>query len=199
MRKMLFDHIKQYWGIYLTLSCVLIAGMVFGALGVGALEAKKAEELSTFFTKLLGEQPTSIDPAFLQQIAKDNFIIMAGIWILGLTVIGCPLIYLIVFTRGFILGFTIVFIIQVKKILGFGLVLFTIIFPSFLFIPCLLLGAGLATIFSFLLLQGKASGELLRKDFFYYCAVYLLISLGTVAAGVLQGYFSIIGVGFLGF
>jgi stage II sporulation protein M len=199
MKKILFEHIRQYWIIYLTLSSVFLAGGVFGAVGSGTLDTQKAGELGQFFSKLLGEQPTTVDSAFLQQIAKDYFLMMAGIWVLGLTVIGTPLVYLIVFSRGFILGFTIAFIIGVKKVAGLGLVLFTIFLPSFLAVPCLLLGAGLATIFSFLLLQGKAGGEVMRKDFMYYCASSLLISLGAVAAAVLQGYFSIVGTRFFGF
>ncbi|RNC28721.1 MAG: Stage II sporulation protein M [Candidatus Dichloromethanomonas elyunquensis] len=199
MKKILFEHIRQYWVIYLTLSSVFLAGGVFGAVGSGVLDAQKTDELSKFLLKLLGEQPNTVDSAFLQKIAKDYFLMMAGIWILGLTVIGTPLVYLIVFSRGFILGFTIAFIIQVKSITGLGLVFFTIFLPSILVIPCLLLGAGLATIFSFLLLQGKSNGDILRKDFLYYSAASLFISLGSVSAGVLQGYFSIVGTRFLGF
>lgn len=199
MKRVLFDHIRQYWVIYLTLLCVFFAGGVFGAVGVGALGPEKAGELGKFFDSLLLDQPHNLDTVFLQQLAKDSFIMMAGIWVLGMTVIGTPLVYLIVFTRGFVMGFTIAFIIQIKKLMGVGLAVFTIIFPSLLYIPCLLLGAGLATIFSFLLLQGKTSGDVLRKDFLYYCAASLCVSLGAVAAGVLQGYFSLVGVRFFGF
>ena len=92
------------------------------------------------------------------------------------------------------MGFTIAFIINLKKMLGVGLVIFTAVLPSILAIPCLLLAAGLATIFSFLLLRGRSSGSILRQDFMYYCAAFLLISLGAVAAGVLQGYFTIAGM-----
>ena len=124
---------------------------------------------------------------------------MAGIWLLGLTVIGTPLIYLIVFTRGFVLGFTFAFIVYTKKLAGVGIVLFTIAIPSILTIPCLLLGAGLATIFSFILIQGKFNGHQLRRDFIYYCFASFLVSIAIVSAGVLQGYFSILGVKSFGF
>ena len=199
MKRILFDHVRQYWVIYLTLCCVFLAGGVFGAVGVSALGPEKASELGKFFENLMVEQPSNLDTVFLQQLAKDSFIMMAGIWILGMTVIGTPLVYLIVFTRGFILGFTIAFIIHMNKMMGVGLVLFTILFPSAIAIPCLLLGAGLATIFSFLLLQGKSNGETLRKDFLYYCAASLCVSLGAVTAAVIQGYFSIVGVRFFGY
>jgi len=171
-----------------------LAGVVFGVIGVTALGQTKFQELADFFNNLLIQQPQTIDVAFIKQLARDYFIMMAGIWVLGLTVIGTPLVYLIIFTRGFILGFTIAFIINLKKMLGVGLVIFTAVLPSILAIPCLLLAAGLATIFSFLLLRGRSSGSILRQDFMYYCAAFLLISLGAVAAGVLQGYFTIAGM-----
>lgn len=198
MWKKLGEHIRQYWVIYLTLSSVYLAGVVFGAVGVGALGVSETSQLGKFLDTLLKSQPESIDPVFLGQLARDMFIMMAGIWILGLTIIGAPLIFLIVFTRGFILGFTVSFIIGVKGALGLGLILMTVLIPAILSIPLLLLGAGLATIFSFLLLRGKASGESLRREFLYYTVAATFVTVGAVAVGVLQGYFSILGARFLG-
>ena len=192
------EHIRQYWVIYLTLSSVYLAGVVFGAVGVGALGVSETSQLGKFLDTLLKSQPKALDPIFLGQLARDMFIMMAGIWILGLTIIGAPLIYLIVFTRGFILGFTVSFIIGVKGTLGFGLILMTVLVPAFLAIPLLLLGAGLATVFSFLLLRGKARGESLRREFLYYTAAAMFVTVGAVAVGVMQGYFSILGVRFFG-
>ncbi|TGE34261.1 stage II sporulation protein M [Desulfosporosinus sp. Sb-LF] len=198
MWKQLGEHIRQYWVIYLTLSSVYLAGVVFGVLGVGALGVPQTSQLGKFLDTLLISQPRTIEPAFLGQLARDMFIMMAGIWILGLTIIGAPLVYLIVFTRGFILGFTVSFIIGAKGTLGLGLILTTVLVPNLFAIPLLLLGAGLATIFSFLLLRGKARGESLRREFLYYTAAAAFVSVGAVAVGVAQGYFSILGVHLFG-
>jgi hypothetical protein len=198
MWKKLGEHIRQYWIIYLTLASVYLAGLVFGAVGVSALGTSETTQLGKFLNTLLKSQPSSLDPAFLGQLARDMFIMMAGIWVLGLTIIGAPLIYLIVFTRGFILGFTVSFLIGLKGTLGLALILTTILVPSIVAIPLLLLGAGLATIFSFLLLRGKARGESLRREFLYYTAAASFVSVGAVAVGVAQGYFSVLGVKILG-
>jgi len=198
MWKQLSEHIRQYWVIYLTLSSVYLAGVVFGAVGVSALGVSETTQLGKFLDTLLKSQPKTLDPTFLGQLARDMFIMMAGIWILGLTIIGAPLIYLIVFTRGFILGFTVSFIIGVKGTLGLVLILTTVLIPTLFAVPLLLLGAGLATIFSFLLLRGKARGESLRREFLYYTAAATFVSLGAVVVGVAQGYFSILGVRFFG-
>ncbi len=164
MWKQLAEHIRKYWVIYLTLSSVYLAGVVFGALGVKALGDSATSQLGKFLDTLLKNQPVSLNPTFLGQLARDMFIVMAGIWILGLTIIGAPLIYLIVFTRGFILGFTVSFIIGLKGMLGLGLILTSVFIPALLGAPLLLLGAGLATIFSFLLLRGKLEGNLCAEN-----------------------------------
>lgn len=196
MRRILMEHIRQFWVIYLTLTAVYLAGIVFGSIGVTALSGTESSQLAQFLDKLLVSQPQSLDSSFLLQLAREQFIIMAGIWVLGLTVIGTPLIYLIIFTRGFVLGFTISFIRGVKGFWGLGLILISVFLPALAGIPLLLLGAGLATIFSFLLIKGKSKGESLRREFFYYSLATVLISLGSVAVGVSQGYFSLLGVKF---
>ncbi|MDQ7095818.1 stage II sporulation protein M [Desulfosporosinus sp. PR] len=198
MWRQLNEHICKYWVIYLTLSIVYLAGVVFGVLGVKALGDSAISQLGKFLDTLLQNQPAALNPTFLGQLARDMFIVMAGIWILGLTIIGAPLIYLIVFTRGFILGFTISFIIGFKGILGLGLILTSVLIPALLGTPLLLLGAGLATIFSFLLLRGKARGESLRREFLYYTAAAAFVSLGAAFVGVTQGYFSVLGIRVLG-
>lgn len=196
MRKILMEHIRQFWVIYLTLAAVYLAGIVFGSIGVTALSGTESSQLAQFLDKLLMSQPQSLDSDFLLQLAREQFIIMGGIWVLGLTVIGTPLIYLIIFTRGFVFGFTISFIIGVKGFWGLGLILISVLLPALAGIPLLLLGAGLATIFSFLLIKGKSRGESLRREFFYYSLATVLISLGSVAVGISQGYFSLLGVKF---
>ncbi|SPF35444.1 fragment of putative stage II sporulation protein M [Candidatus Desulfosporosinus infrequens] len=85
-----------------------------------------------------------------------------------------------------------------KGTLGLVLILTTVLAPTLLAIPLLLLGAGLATVFSFLLLRGKARGESLRREFLYYTASAAFVSIGAVAVGVAQGYFSILGVRLFG-
>lgn len=65
MKKMLYDHIKQYWVIYLTLCCVFLAGGVFGAVGVGSLGIEKAKELTGFSTACSeNNQPPSTRHSF---------------------------------------------------------------------------------------------------------------------------------------
>ena len=198
MRKKLLLHIKQYWGIYLTLVCVYLVGAIFGIVGSGALGESESSQLRSFLDSLLINQPSGLDSQFLLKLARDAFIIMAGIWLLGLTIIGMPIVYLIVFTRGFVLGFTVSFMVAAKGLAGIGLAFVSMILPAFMSIPLLLLGAGMAVIFSFLLLRGKTIGESLRREFFQYTAAAFLISVGAVISGVAQGYFSLLSVHLLG-
>lgn len=199
MARKLWAHLKLYWIVYLTLASVYLVGLIFGVVGSGALGQSELTQLHSFLDTLLLNQPAGLDSSFLEKLARDAFIMMAGIWVMGLTVIGTPLIYLIVFTRGFTLGFAVSFLVGSKGMAGVGLALFSMGVPALLGIPLLLFGSGLAVIFSMLLLRGKAKGESLRREFLHYTAMALLVSLGAVASGVAQGYFSILGVRLVGF
>ncbi|CAA7602093.1 Stage II sporulation protein M [Acididesulfobacillus acetoxydans] len=198
MRHRLEEHVRRYWLIYLTLASIYLAGIVLGAVGVGALGGQETSRLGQFLDTLLLSQPAALSPQFLLALARDTLIIMAGIWLLGLTVVGVPLIYMVVFTRGFILGFTASFLIEVKGAAGVALAVVTIFLPALAAVPLLLLDAGMATIFSFLLLRGRGKGESLRRDFFYYSLSAALVSLGAVLVGIAQGYFSLLGVHLFG-
>ncbi|MDR3271608.1 MAG: stage II sporulation protein M [Peptococcaceae bacterium] len=192
------EHISQYWLIYLTISGVYLAGLIFGIFGVGALGSAEVIRLTEFVDGLLKNQLQALDPVFLKMLARDTLILMGGIWLLGLTVVGTPLIYLIIFTRGFILGFTVSFLLGVKGAAGAILVLITIVIPALLHIPLLFAGAALAMMFSILLLRGKARGESLGREFLRYTLAALIVGCGAVLTGIAQGYFSVLGVHFIG-
>ena len=71
MWRQLGEHIRQYWVIYLTLSSVFLAGVVFGSVGVKALGVSETSQLGKFLDTLLESQPTSLDPTFLGQLARE--------------------------------------------------------------------------------------------------------------------------------
>lgn len=83
------------------------------------------------------------------QSLKDNVIKTAGLlFLLGLTVIGAPLILAVVFVRGFVLGFTVGFLVQDAMVKGLVLSTTCVLPHNILMVPALLLGAGGALSFA---------------------------------------------------
>ena len=105
---------------------VFVVGISAGAFTVNGLSTIQSEELNIYFQgflQLLDYQ--TIDSNELFKISlMENMKIVGVLWILGVTIIGIPFIYVAIGIRGFITGFSSGFII---KALGLKGVLFTLL------------------------------------------------------------------------
>ncbi|MCL1791513.1 MAG: stage II sporulation protein M [Peptococcaceae bacterium] len=197
MRQKFIRYLRANWLIHLTLGCAFLIGLSLGALGVHYLSDSTVIDLDRFVGSLLEEQPGTVDLTFSYQLLRDNLIMMLLIWVLGLTVVGIPLIYLIIMIRGAVFGFSVCFVIMAKGFAGLGFVVVAILLPSLIFFVCLLLAAGLATRFSFSLLRSRASGKPLWSHFSQYSLLFLIATAGLVASGYVQVVCTALGVAFL--
>ena len=88
--------------LYLFVILFLIMGIVFGVLGVKALTETQLTALNNFVDFGLANIDNNVDS---QTVAKAaiwrNLQTVFKIWFLGLTVIGLPLILVIIFTRDY--------------------------------------------------------------------------------------------------
>ena len=68
----------------------------------------------------------------------DNMRQIAILWVLGVTIIGIPFIYILIGVRGFITGFTSGFIIEYLGLKGVLFSAMTILPKELIIIPCLI-------------------------------------------------------------
>lgn len=130
---------------------VFIAGVVFGALAIRTLNAEAKQELvghlSTFFNGLAGKlsQPYQADP---QGTIWLNIKMVAIFWLLGLSTVGMPFIPVIIFLRGFVLGFTVGFLVNELGFRGliFGIV--SVLPQNLIIVPAIVVGGMIAISFS---------------------------------------------------
>ncbi|MCL1919387.1 MAG: stage II sporulation protein M [Peptococcaceae bacterium] len=199
MRQKFIRYVRANWLIYLTLGCAFFIGVALGALGVHSLNEGRGAELDKFLGTLLQEQPKTMDFAFLQQLIREDLIMMLFIWVFGVTVVGIPLIYLIIAIRGAVVGFSVCFVVVSQGLKGLGFVLISIVLPSLLFFGCLLLGAGLATRFSAQLLRSRTSGRPLGGYFSQYTLMFSLTTVGLVVSSLVQVLCTTLSVSWFGF
>ncbi len=121
--------------LYVIVVLAFVIGICTGAFTVNALNENQYVELSTyvedFFYILSGQE---IGHSELFKISVMNHIkTVAVLWVLGITVIGIPVILIIIGIKGFVIGFTVGFFI---KALSFKGLLFSIlgVFPQSLIV-----------------------------------------------------------------
>lgn len=119
------NYFYERFFLFLLVIILLVMGIVFGSLSVNSLADGQRQELTQYlklFLQGFRQDPTAVvsDPVYAREAIAGHLKTILFLTILGISVIGVPLILLLVFTRGFILGFTIAFL--VRQLAGRGVV-----------------------------------------------------------------------------
>jgi stage II sporulation protein M len=114
-----------------------------------------------------------------------------AIWFLGLTVIGVPLILVVVFLRGFALGFTVSFLCHEKAGTGILISFLSVLPQNLFYIPFLIIWAVIAVNFSLYILRGRKNENIpLIAGLITYCILLLAIMLVFLAGALVEAYLS---------
>lgn len=146
----LVKNIKENLGSYFMAVLFFAIGIAAGAFTVKALDNGQKQDLVIYlnrFFQILGNEQIKSTTILVQSL-KNNFQTIFFIWLLSITIIGVPVTLFITSFRGFIVGFTISFLIQG---LGWKGLLFTFVAvlpQNIIFIPCLIIISALSISFS---------------------------------------------------
>lgn len=141
LEEILLNHIKNNLKQYIIALMLFVIGMICGIIVISKITNTQYEEISYYLNNFISslKDDAKIDKILLlKSTMTKNFWIVIAIWFMGSTVIGIPIIYMMLSYRGFCLGYAISAIIAVFGV-GKGLLF---IFPSLfihniLFIPAL--------------------------------------------------------------
>jgi stage II sporulation protein M len=178
----MFKHAKSNANIYFPLLLAFIIGVSAGAFTVNGLSVSQRAELANYFTgfiQLLGNQ--RIDSSELLKVSIiENLKIVSIIWILGLTIIGIPFIFIIVGIRGFITGFSAGFIVEALGMKGVIFTLCSLLPKEIIIIPCIIALGVNGVNFSLKMIKNKSKKHLskdnLKTNILAYCFLTLFFS-----------------------
>jgi len=140
LAKVIKDHIKDNKYTYLSLFVFYIIGITLGAVAVNDLNYQQKDEMTKYFNgflKLLNSSEVNGISLFKISIL-DNFKIVALFWLVGFTVIGFPIYYIVIGMRGFSTGFSSGMIIGVLGIKGTVISVICFLPKEIIIIPCLI-------------------------------------------------------------
>ncbi|MDD2469802.1 MAG: stage II sporulation protein M [Bacilli bacterium] len=106
--------------IYLFLLIVFIIGVIFGSIFITILDEPDKNtvitQISSFFDQIKGNNIDYLKT--LKNSATGNLLYIGLIWLLGISIIGIPIIIIMLFAKGFMIGFSIAAIIVKYKFIG---------------------------------------------------------------------------------
>ncbi|MCL6634519.1 MAG: stage II sporulation protein M [Peptococcaceae bacterium] len=183
--------LRQNWPAYLTVAAVFALGLAAGACGVQKLKVEQAYELGLYLDRFL-QQAGGIEVdtgRALRNIVYNDIMIFLFIYLLGLTIIGIPVMLGIIFTRGFVLGFTLAFLANEKSAEGIVLACAAVLPKNIFLVPTLLMGGVASLSFALLLARRFYNSKILIwPGFLVYSALMLVITACAAGAGLLDMY-----------
>lgn len=187
VKKQILNHIHSNLSLYTFTTILIFIGIFFGAIIVNSLNIEQKNDLylylNRFFKQIINEPAMSASDLFNQSFS--HYLKYIGfIWILGISVIGLPIILILLFLKGIVIGFTVGFLVSQMGIKGFFLALVSVLPQNLILIPTFII-VGVASI-SFSLrmirMQFKKSqpfGPLLMKYSMLMFGVIALIMLSS--------------------
>lgn len=187
---MIKEHLAANSNMYLFLLMAFILGVSAGAFTVNGLSTMQRDELSNYFQgffQLFNNQNMKSGDLFAISLL-ENLKLIGLLWVLGVSIIGLPFIFIVLGVRGFITGFSSGFIIHALGIKGLLFSGFILLPKEIVIIPCLIAIGVNGINFSLRIAKNKSIDEIqksgLKTAFVSYCLVTVLFST-IILAGIL--------------
>lgn len=142
LKDMILGYINENIKIYAIVTLMFLIGWVIGIIFVNNSQEVQQEQINgyinTFIQGIKSDAEIS-KPEILKNSILSNLGITLVLWFLGSTVIGMPLIYIVILYKGYSIGCTISAIVaSLGTGKGIVFILSTMLLQSIIYIPCLL-------------------------------------------------------------
>ncbi|WP_284140321.1 MULTISPECIES: stage II sporulation protein M [unclassified Virgibacillus] len=190
----LLNHFREHATIYVFMIILFVTGVIFGAVIVNSMNVIQKQELFFYLEKFFG-QIASESQISSSEVFKNSFLYHAKylllLFILGLSIIGLPIVWILLFIKGLVVGFTVGFLVNQLGMEGFLLASFSIAPQNFIIIPVYIIAGSLSMIFSLILLNklfSRRVTEPVLQPFGKYLSVYLGLFIFAMCAGALEAF-----------
>jgi stage II sporulation protein M len=189
-------HIQEHSSVYLFVSVLLLMGVIFGAITVNSLQGSQKQELYTYLSRFFGqvsEGKFAAPSEMFQQSYFSHLKYVGFIWVLGISIIGLPIILILLFLKGIVVGFTVGFLVNQLGWQGFLLSFVSILPQNLIVIPSFLIITTVSVSFSLRMIRHqfmRRSQEPILPLLVRYTCFFLVAGLLLAAASFFEAYAS---------
>lgn len=193
-KNVVLEHVKENMTIYIFMVTLFLTGIIFGAITVNSMSFVQKQDLffhlDRYFVQLNGDETIAS-----KDILKRSFFFHVKylflLFILGLTIIGLPVVWILIFMKGLVIGFSVGFI--VNQLGGKGLLIATLaIAPqNIIIIPVYIIAGSLSMIFSLSLLYklfGRSVSYSIGRPFLQYSFYFVILLLFALGSSLIETF-----------
>lgn len=176
---LIYKHFGGNLWLYIFSTICLCTGIVFGVYAVKFMDSSQKNSLLSYvlsFTKINNLDNNQI---FIQSL-KNNVPTLIVVWLLGLTMIGLPIILILDIIKGFSIGFTVTFFINGMGFKGMCISLLSVLPQNIVYIPCIITASVISMKFSIMLIKNYGQKQWttnLAKNLLSYSLVFVAITM----------------------
>jgi stage II sporulation protein M len=181
--------------LYLFISVLFVMGVIFGSLLVNALSPGQKEELARHvnsFIQLVSQGGELAQPSTIWDSYSLHIKWIALIWVLGLSIIGLPLIFVLDFLKGVLLGFSVGYLVGQLSWKGLLLAFVSVAPQNLIVVPALVLCSAGACSFSLYVIKNRLlhSRGPLYPLFVRYTSMTVSMAVLLIGVALLEVYVS---------
>lgn len=191
-KNIIINHIQNNLKEYIISSIIFFIGILLGIVFVNNLNDVQTSEIQTYITNSINtlKENNVKEISVLKESLSSNIFLAVSLWLMGSTIIGLLVVYLIVCFKGFCFGYTLSSIIYVlgtnKGILFF---ISTMFLKNIIVIPCTIaLAVSGMNVYKSVMQDRRKENiklEIIRHTFF---SIFILILL--VLSSFIEAYIS---------
>ncbi|WP_273716851.1 stage II sporulation protein M [Alkalihalobacillus pseudalcaliphilus] len=147
---MVMSHIEENRSLYIFTTVLFLMGIIFGAIVVNSMSLTQRHDLHLYVSQFFGQVSEGHMTSSAEIFATSfmHYIKYIGLmWLLGLSVIGLPVLLILLFLKGVVVGFTIGFLVNQLGLQGFLLSFAAVMPQNFILIPVFIIIGTAGTAF----------------------------------------------------
>lgn len=194
--KEVVKHLEEHQFSYFFVLVLFLMGLIFGAVIVVTMHFTQQQDLLFHLNQYFGR----IDDGLLManhDLFKSALLshtqYLGAIFVLGLSIIGLPLIWVIIFVKGTFIGFSVGFFVNQYGFKGLAFIGSAILPQNLIMIPVYILAGSLAMIFSVQLLKKLSGRRFIRftwEPIIQYFVIFIVLSIFALVSALVEGYIS---------
>ncbi|OWZ83991.1 stage II sporulation protein M [Natranaerobius trueperi] len=195
VKEILSLYIKYNLILFLIVILLFMVGAIIGGFVVSGLSdditSNLQSYLDNFYHFVSEDQSLDYHQVFLSSLGY-HITLLGIIWLLGITMIGIPVLLLLVFLRGVAFGFTMVFLLQQSSFQEVIMAMISILPHNLLFIPSFFIISVASISFSILLIKNQLRRKSihLMPELINYTLLFVMIGVGFIAGSLIEAYIS---------
>jgi stage II sporulation protein M len=201
MKKRMYQNVaasyfREHSSIFVFVVMLFLMGVIFGAIVVNSMSFSQKQDLFYYLSQFFGEvsngKVAEANDLFLQSFFHNSKFI-GLMWVLGISIIGLPIILILLFIKGMVVGFTVGFLVNQMSWKGFMLAFVSILPQNLIIIPVFIIMAVMSMSFSLLMIKKqfmKKYGQPIMPIFKRYIFAFIIAVLFISVASGIEAFLS---------